>query len=56
MKYLVRFYQDKKVIFSREVITDNIIKLTEYVKSTSLFLQTKHSEAFINYEIVKVTV
>lgn len=54
MKYLVRFYQDKKIIFSKEVFTDSLIKLTEYVKNTSSFLQTKHSDSFINYEIVKV--
>lgn len=54
MKYLISFYQGSNKVFSQEVITDNIFKLTQYVRNTRAFLETKHKTLYINYEIQQV--
>ncbi len=56
MKYLIDFYQGSNKVFSQEVITDNILKLTQYVRNTRAFLETKHRTIYINYEIKKVLI
>lgn len=54
MKYLVKFYADSKVLFSKEIFTDNLFKLTEYINLTTNFLEKKHQTLFVNYEISRI--
>lgn len=54
MKYLVKFYGGSKVLFSKEVFTDNLVKLTDYINLTTNFLEKKHKNLFINYEVARV--
>lgn len=53
MRFIVKFYKDKKIVFSKEVITDNLSKLMLYVSNTRGFLNIKHSSV-IDYEVIKI--
>ncbi len=56
MKYSINFYQGSNKVFSQEVVTDSISKLTQYVRSTKAFLKTKHRTIYINYKIEQILI